>query len=86
MIVANGTVLVREPLAPRHGRRVTVGDLDRLASKCGVRKPGFQSHSLYCRKCGRTYSAEPGDYFSARPNSVFGCCGVNNWLMRRKGA
>lgn len=30
---------------------------------------------LYCPVCGAEYSAHAGDYFLARPDHVFECCG-----------
>lgn len=29
---------------------------------------------LYCRVCGMEYSANKGDYFMARPDTVLRCC------------
>lgn len=61
----------------RHGRKVTAGDLRRLQTS-------QQTHRLYCRRCHGTYSADHRDYFNARDSSVFGCCGVNNWLVTKR--
>lgn len=29
---------------------------------------------LYCRACGEHYSADAGDYFMAKPDTVMKCC------------
>lgn len=62
---------------PRHGRRVTAGDLRRLQTT-------QDTHYLWCRRCNGTYSADRADYFNARDSSVFKCCNVNNWLIVKR--
>jgi hypothetical protein len=38
---------------------------------------------LFCRKCGSTFSATPGDYWSTPLEHLFKCCRVNSWLVAR---
>ena len=39
---------------------------------------------LYCSKCDAEYSANKGDYFMARPDHVFRCCGRNMRLVVKR--
>lgn len=61
---------------PRHGRKVTIETLEALQTN-------QDTHYLYCRKCGGSYSADVRDYFWARKGHTFKCCGVNNILLPR---
>lgn len=69
-------VPIAEPTGrlPRAGRKVTAGDLYRLQTSS-------YSHVLYCRRCNGEYSAEPSDYFWAKPGHTFKCCKVNCLLL-----
>jgi hypothetical protein len=62
---------------PRPGRKVTIEHLEALNTS-------QDTHFLYCRKCDGTYSADHRDYFWARKGHTFKCCGVNNYLCRRR--
>lgn len=39
---------------------------------------------LYCVKCGGEYSANSGDYFMARPDTVMKCCKRNLKLVYKR--
>lgn len=39
---------------------------------------------LYCRVCGGEYSANPGDYFAANPETVFTHCGRVMALVQKR--
>jgi hypothetical protein len=39
---------------------------------------------LHCPRCGSDYSADAGDYFMAKPDMVFKCCGVNSRLVTKQ--
>jgi len=39
---------------------------------------------LYCPICGAEYSAHAGDYFLARPDHVFVCCGEPMLLVTKR--
>lgn len=64
------------PVKLRHGRAVTIETLQELGTS-------QETHVLYCRRCNGTYSADPADYFWAKPGKAFKCCKVNNYLLRR---
>lgn len=39
---------------------------------------------LYCGICGNEFSANAGDYWNAKPDHVFRCCGANIILVIKK--
>jgi len=39
---------------------------------------------LYCETCGEESSANAGDYFMARPDTVFKCCGEPMRLVTKQ--
>mgnify|MGYP001276996886 CR=1 FL=1 len=43
-----------------------------------------QHPSLYCGECQCTWSANPGDYWAADPQTVFTCCGESMRLVYKR--
>ena len=54
-----------------------------LKNQIGIKMQGPISF-LFCRKCGGEYSANAGDYFMARPDTVMKCCRTNMVLMTKR--
>lgn len=39
---------------------------------------------LYCLRCGNESSVNAGDYWNAKPDHVFMCCGANMLLVTKR--
>jgi len=57
--------------------KITVKDLKDQTNMKGPRP------FLYCQVCNDEYSANAGDYFMSKPDSVLECCGEPNILMTK---
>lgn len=44
----------------------------------------FPRPELLCRLCGALYSANAGDYFNAKPDTIFKHCGRNMELVIKR--